>query len=38
MGGTACLISVCVQAVLKASKCDEARRGLETTFFGLRDV
>jgi hypothetical protein len=32
--GTACLISVCVQGDMKAFIYGQARRALETTFFG----
>ncbi len=36
--GTACLTYVCVQGYLKAVIDGEARRVLETTFFGYRGV
>jgi hypothetical protein len=36
--GTACLTSVCVEGDLKAVEYGQARRGLETTFFGYRDL
>jgi hypothetical protein len=36
--GTACLTSVCVQGVLKASIYGQAGRVLEITFFGKRDL
>jgi hypothetical protein len=36
--GSACLTSVCVQGDLKAFVYGQARRVLETTFFGYRDV
>jgi hypothetical protein len=35
---SACLSSVCVQGVLKAVIYGQARKVVETTFFGLRDV
>ena len=37
-GGTACLTSVCVQGDLKAAVYGQARRVLETTSFGYRDL
>ena len=36
--GPACLASVCIQGNLKAVKCGQAGRVVETTFFGYRDV
>ena len=38
MRGRACLTSVCVQGDLEAFIYGQARRVLETTFFGYRDV
>jgi hypothetical protein len=36
--GPACLASMCVQGDLKVAIYGQARRVLETTFFGLRDL
>ena len=36
--GTACLTSVCVQGVLKGVTYGQARRVVDTTFFGYRGV
>jgi hypothetical protein len=38
MRGRACLTSVCIQRDLKAVIFGQARRVLDTTFFGYRDL